>query len=76
MIIGKDFGALRHMLRLNLDMYSLIVAWGLDIGEPVELVCKVMLKIVHKDFLVDMDSIFKWVIPRVGLDIFEGIIDA
>lgn len=73
LILGKGFEELKHGYCTNMDIYSLIMAWGLDLGEPVEMVKGVMEALVHKDFLEGMDSILEWAIPREGMDICEGI---
>ena len=58
-----------------MHIYSLIVVQGLDLGEPVEMVRMVMQKILHEDFLIGMESILKWMVPSVGLDYSEGLVD-
>lgn len=73
LILGKGFRDLKHSYRTNMDVYSLIIVWGLDLGETVETVKRVMEAIVHSDFLEGMDSIMEWAIPGEGLDVREGI---
>lgn len=75
LILGKDFGDLRRRYQTNMDVYSLIMAWGLDLGETVKTVTRVMEAIVHRDFLDGIYSILEWAIPREGLDVREGIDD-
>ncbi|GLJ15357.1 hypothetical protein SUGI_0251870 [Cryptomeria japonica] len=57
---------------MNMDVYSLIMAWGLDLGESEEMV-KVMESIVHRDYLNGMDSILEWEISGVGFHVREEI---
>lgn len=49
------------------------MAWGLDLGESIEVVKKVMKALVYKDYLKNMDSLLEWMILGVGMDINEGI---
>lgn len=67
------FDDLKHRYRMNMDIYSLIMAWGLDLGESIELVKKVMKTLVYEDYLEDMNSLLEWATPGVGMDISEGI---
>lgn len=61
---------------MNMDVYSLIMVWGLDVGEPVEVVKKMMETIVHSDYLNDMDLILEWAILGVGIDVRECFAEA
>lgn len=72
LIMGESFGSLIHRYKKNIDIYSLIMAWDLDLGEQVETIREVMRTIVPKDFLDGLDSMFKWVIPDVGMGLREG----
>lgn len=70
------FGVIRHRFHTNMEIYSLIMAWGLDLGETVKIVRKVMEAIVHSDYLEGMESILGWFILGVVLDVHIGLVTA
>lgn len=72
MILGKSFGNMRHRYKTNMDVYSLIIAWGLDLGELTRIVREVMEMMVHRYFLEGLESILEWVVPGEYFDYREG----
>lgn len=72
-MLGDGFKKLTHIFKTNMDIYLLVMAWGLNLGELVNEVRRVMKTLVHKYFLVDMESIPQWVILGVGLVKIEGM---
>lgn len=72
-MLGNGFKKLTHRFRTNMDIYSLVMAWGLDLGEPVNEVRRVMKTLVHKYFLVDIERILQRAIPGVGLVKIDGM---
>lgn len=72
-ILGEVLGVVRHRYKTNMDVYSLILAWGLDLEKFVEPVRQVTEAIVPEDYHLGMESILEWVVPGVGFDVCEGI---
>lgn len=61
-----------HHYRPNMDVYSLMVVWGLEFEDSIDTVKMVMKALVPEEFLLGMDSIFEWVVPGEGFDVVEG----
>lgn len=61
--------------KVNLDIISMIIAWGLEIGEDIEMVKWAITLIFEDEMLEGLDSILEWVVLGVGLDYSEGFED-
>ncbi|GLJ39321.1 hypothetical protein SUGI_0802560 [Cryptomeria japonica] len=56
-----------------MDVYSLVMAWGLESGEDMEMVRSAMEALVPNDYLGELDSLLEWTIPNVGFYVGEGV---
>ncbi|XP_057861159.2 uncharacterized protein LOC131069670 [Cryptomeria japonica] len=62
-----------YWYKMKMDVFSLIMAWGLELEETTATVRRVMQTIGHDDFLVGMDSLLQWAELGVGFDAREGL---
>lgn len=50
----------------------MLLAWAYEFKPEVEKVKLTLIKLIDGDFLINLDSILEWVVPRVGICIKEG----
>ena len=55
----------------NLDVIVMVVAWGLELSNPIEEVGYVARSLFVEDMLGGLDSILEWSIPGIGSDLSE-----
>lgn len=74
-MLSDDIVHISHPYRTNMEIYSLIVAWGLELKDTVDKVRRVLKELITKKNLDGLDSVLEWVFPRVGIVIFEGMVE-
>ncbi|GLJ11229.1 hypothetical protein SUGI_0147830 [Cryptomeria japonica] len=56
-----------------MDVYSLVMAWGLESGDDTGMVRRILKALVPSDYLGELVSLLEWAILGVGFDIGEGV---
>lgn len=73
--LGVHFMEARHKGQMNVDIASMIFAWGLELNEEIEVIKWVMSSLFDANLLMGMDSFLEWAVLGVGYDVLEGIKD-
>lgn len=69
------FLAAKHKFRSNMDIVTMVVAWGLELGDTTNNVQWVVRSIVEDEWLLGLNSVLEWAIPGAGFDVNEGFED-
>ncbi len=70
-VIGAQFQERAIKRCSNLDVIAMVVAWGLELNNPIEEVRYVAKTLFAEDMLRGLDSMLDWSIPGIGLDFVE-----
>lgn len=73
LIMGEAIAHIGHKYKTNMEIYSLIAAWGLELEDSVDKVKKILRALISEKYVLGMDSIFEWAIPGVGIDVCKGV---
>lgn len=65
---GEVFLEAKHKFLLNMDVVTMVVAWGLELGDSIENVEWVVWAILDYEWLVGLNSSLEWAIP--GADFY------
>lgn len=71
--MGSAFEGIKHRYKTRIDVYSLVMAWGLESSDNTGMVKRVMEALIPADYLGELDSLLAWAVPGVGFDIGEGV---
>ncbi|GLJ22869.1 hypothetical protein SUGI_0431090 [Cryptomeria japonica] len=72
-VTKQAFEGIKHRYKMRMDVYSLIMVWGLECGEDTGTMRWVMEALVPNEYLGEMESFLEWVVPREGFDIDEVV---
>lgn len=61
---------------MNLDIISMVIAWGLESGDNTDTIKWAVTSIFEDAMLEGLDSILEWAVPGVGFDYLEGFVEA
>lgn len=70
---GKYFEGIKHRYKTRMDVYSLVMVWGLECGDDMGTVRRIMDALVPSEYLGELDSLLEWVVTGAGFDIGEGV---
>lgn len=70
-LFGEVFLDARHRYCLNMDVVTMVMAWGLELGDSTKNAAWVVRTILDDEWLVGLNSILEWVIPGAGFDVSE-----
>lgn len=73
LVLGEGVAVIGHHYRCREDIYSLLMAWGLEMGHTVEEVRKVLQRIIPGEYLLNLESLLEWAVPGWGFNLAEGI---
>ena len=68
------FNKVKNGQRKNIDVYSMIMAWGSQFEASTEVLQTVMINIVPMEFLEDLDPLFARVVPRLGINFMDKLV--
>lgn len=69
LLLGDIFLDAKHRYRTKKDIVTMVVVWGLELGDTIDNVLWVVRSIVDDEWLVGLNSILEWVVPSVGFDV-------
>lgn len=75
-VVGPFFMENVPRWKVNLDIISMVIAYGLEIGENIDTVKWAKTSIFDEAMLEVLNSILEWTVPGVGFDYSEGFVDA
>lgn len=75
LLFGEVFLEVKHRFGLNMDVVTMLVVWGLELGDSIENVEWVVRAILDDEWLVGLNSILEWAIPGEGFDVSECFLD-
>ncbi|GLJ30919.1 hypothetical protein SUGI_0615760 [Cryptomeria japonica] len=73
LIVGGAFEGIKHRYKTRMDVYSLVMARGLECGDDTGTMRRAMEALVLSKYLGELDSLLEWAVPRVGFHIGEGV---
>ena len=73
--MGLLFQEANHRWKLQVDIATMIMAWGLQIGEHELVVGWVMKELFEKDLIPNLDALLEWAHSGWAFDFSEGYED-
>lgn len=74
-MLSEDIVHINHQYRTNMEMYSLIPAWGLEFEDTVDKVQQVLKELIVEEYLDGLEYVLEWVVSGVGINISECMVE-
>lgn len=72
LMLGEEASHIHFCYWMNMEVYSLILAWACEFEPEVEKIRLTLTKLIDGEYLINLDSILEWVVPQIGIHIKEG----